>query len=170
MDGRRVFKILLVLAAAVVGWWMLRPRTPELLVPMDEGAPAALTPAPTGVYEGQATRLWSDRDYRTVMDVQRLAGLHFARIGRREDRPLLLHVTTTTMLYTLANHDRAEGLSGWSALSDSIVIPDAYAPRTFDRLWQRQVVPGVYVVRNPQNGPSRPVFFDASAVRATWAH
>lgn len=169
MDGRRVFKIMLVLAVAVVGWWMLRPRTPELLVHLEEKAPAVLTPAPTGIYEGRTTRLWSDRDYHTVTDVHRLTGLHFARIGRREEQALLLHVTTPTTLYTLANHDRAEGLAGWSALSDSILIPDAYAPRTFDRLWQRQVEPGIYMVRNPRKGPSRPVFFNASSVRATWA-
>lgn len=169
MDGRRVFKIALVLTAAVVGWWIVRPRTPELLVPLKEETATTLTPAPTGIYEGRTTRLWSDRDYHTVKDVQRLTGLHFARIGRREERALLLHVTISTTLYTLANHDRTEGLSGWRELSDSILIPDAYAPRTFDRLWQRQVEPGIYMVRNPRNGPSRPVFFDASAVRATWA-
>ena len=169
MDGRRVFKIMLVLTAATVGWWMLRPRTPELLVPAGTEARADLPPAPIGLYEGQETRLWSDRDYHTVMDVQRLMGLHFTRIGRREERPILLHVATSTMLYTLANHDRAEGLSGWIELPDSVLIPDAYAPRTFDRLWQRQVGPGVYLVRNPRNGPSRPVFFNALEVRATWA-
>jgi hypothetical protein len=169
MNVRRVFKILLVLAAALGGWWMLRTRVPELLVPAEPEAHADLPPAPTGMYEGATTRLWSDRDYHTVMDVHRLEGLHFTRIGRREERHLLLHVMTTTTLYTLANHGRAQGLSGWSVLPDSVLIPDAYAPRSFDRLWQRQVGPGFYVVRNPLNGPSHPVFFDGSAVRATWA-
>lgn len=168
MEGRRVFKIMLVLATAFVAWWMLNPRVPELLAHAEIGPHKNLAPAPIGIYEGATTRLWSDRDHHTVKDVQRLKGLYFARIGRREERPLMLHVTTPTTLYTLANHDHAEGLFGWSARSDSILILHAYAPSTFDRLWQRQVVPGLYVVRNPRNGPSRPVFFDGRAVRVMW--
>lgn len=169
MNVRRVFKILLVLAAALVGWWMMRPQVPELLVPAELEARADLPPAPTGIYEGPGTPLWSDRDYHTFHVVPRLQGLHFARIGRREEDPLLLHVDRSTTLYTLANHGRAQGPSGWSVLPDSVLIPDSYAPRTFDRLWQRQVGPGVYLVRSPRNGPSHPVFFDASAVRVIWA-
>jgi hypothetical protein len=121
------------------------------------------------MYEGATTQLWSDRDHHVVMDMHRLAGLHSARIERREGRPLLLHVDRSTTLYTLANHGRAQGLSGWSVLPDSVLIPDANAPRSFDRPWQRQLGAGIYVVRNPRNGPCDPVFFDGSAVRATWA-
>lgn len=169
MTVHRVFKILLVLVAALAGWWMLRPQAPELLVPAEQGTRVDLPPAPTGIYEGATTRLWSDRVYHTERDVPRLRGLHFARIGRREERPLLLLVDRSTTLYTLANHGRAQVLSGWSVLPDSVLIPDSYAPRTFDRVWQRQVGPGVYLVRNARNGPSHPVFFDASAVSAMWS-
>jgi hypothetical protein len=44
-------------------------------------------------------------------------------------------------------------------------VPDAYAPRTFDRVLMMDVEAGIYRMNNPAKGPSHPLFFDPAYVQ-----
>jgi hypothetical protein len=58
-----------------------------------------------------------------------------------------------------------EGLGEWTLLEDSVLVPDAYAPRTFDRVLMMDVEAGIYRMNNPAKGPSHPLFFDPAYVQ-----
>lgn len=166
MDRRGVFKIALVFVAALVAWALLRRQHAPYLqrVPEDQ-LPSQVKPVNTVAYEGDRTFLWTDRDYRTTATVGRLKGKAFTRIGRREHAPYYLRVIRSTMLYTLANRDRLEGLKEWTVLMDRVLVLDAYAPRTFDRVLMLDVGVGTYRMDNPTKGPSHPLFFDPADVQ-----
>lgn len=166
MDRRGVFKIALVFVAALVAWALLRRQhAPYLQRVTDEQVPAQSKAVNTATYEGDRTFLWTDRDYHTTTRVGRLSGKVFTRIGRREHAPYYLRVLRSTRLYTLANGDRLEGLKEWTVLEDSVLVLDAYAPRTFDRVLMLVVEVGTYRMANPTKGPSHPLFFDPADVQ-----
>ena len=166
MDRRGVFKIALVFVAALVAWALLRRQhAPYLQRVPDEQVPVPCKALKTAAYEGDRTLLWTDRDYHTTASARRLNGTVFTRIGRREHTPYYLRVLRSTMLYTLANRELLEGLKEWTVLEDSVLLLDAYAPRTFDRLLMLEVEEGTYRMDNPAKGPSHPLFFAPADVR-----
>jgi hypothetical protein len=166
MDRRGVFKIALVFTAAVVAWAVLRrEHAPYLQAIPENKVPTEAKAVATAPYEGAGTLLWTDRDYHTTTTVERLKGTVFTRIGRREHSPYYLQIKNATRLYTLANSERLEGLGEWTLLEDSVLVPDAYAPRTFDRVLMMDVEAGIYRMNNPAKGPSHPLFFDPANVQ-----
>jgi hypothetical protein len=110
-------------------------------------------------YEGATTRLWTDREYRTSTDVERLGGTTFLRIPRNEDRPILFRVARPTVVYLLANRSALSQLPGWSVLPDTVFVADVYPPRRMDVLLSRTVKEGHFVLKGPSGGPSHPLFY-----------
>lgn len=169
MFRRTVFKILVVCIASVVAFFLFHERDAELLAPITlERAnmlPDRLTHPSIHHYDSAATPLYNDRSYHTKDLVPRLRGLHFAPVGRNEVRPFILRVIAPTTVYTLANRTDLRGLAAWTPLPDPVLVDDAFSPRRLDVVLSLHVEPGLHAVRNPVNGPSRPVFFDASVVQ-----
>ncbi len=168
MLRRTLFKILMVCFAVAFTWLLLRPGTTDLVtaLPTEKAhrLNERLTNLPVHTYDRAGVALYNDRGYHTETLVRRLVGLRFTPIARNEVRPYVLMVERTTALFTLANRNDLRGLNDWTALPDTVLVDDAYAPRKLDVLLERRVEPGSYVVRNPGGGPSRPVFFDPTVV------
>jgi len=170
MFRRTLFKIIVVCIAAAVAFLLFHEREPDLLTALPEEDAAALPDRLTGLsihtYDSATTPLYNDRRYHTKELVPALRGLRVVPIGRNEVRPFVLQVRSATTLYTLANGSDLRGLAAWTALPDRVLVDDVYSPRRLDLLLSLQVEAGTYVVRNPVNGPSRPVFFDGTVVSA----
>lgn len=164
MNGRRVFKIAVVLAAATGLWWWSRDHVPDLVEPVDANGSSELNDVGALPYAGSASALWADRSYHTATDVPRLRGLRWVPIGRNEARAYRIEVTAPAVVFTLAHHDDLRGLDAWEPLPDSVYVHDPYEPRSSDRLLRLELRPGTYRVRSPKGGPSRPVFFDPERV------
>lgn len=168
MFRRTVIKILVVCIAAFVAFVLFGRRDPDLLEPIADDAAATLEERLTGLsvhtYDSATTPLYNDRRYHTKALVPRLQGLRFVPVARNEVRPFVLRVSAPTTVYTIANRLDLRSVETWNALPDPVLVDDAYSPRRLDLLLERHLEAGTYAVRNPENGPSRPVFFDPAVV------
>jgi hypothetical protein len=169
MFRRTVFKILVVCIVAAIAFLVFHERGPEMLAPVTEADAATLPDRLTGLsvhtYDSAGTPLYNDRRYHTKEEVPVLRGLRFVPIGRNEMRPFVLEVSAPTTVYTLANRADLRGLAAWTPLPDPVLVDDAFSPRRLDVVLSLAIAPGIHVVRNPENGPGRPVFFDPAAVQ-----
>lgn len=168
MFRRTVIKILVVCIAALVAFMLFGRRDADLLEPIADDAAGTLEDRLTGLsvhtYDSATTPLYNDRRYHTKALVPRLQGLHFVPVSRNETRPFVLRVSARTTVYTVANRLDLRSVETWNALPDPVLVDDAYSPRRLDLLLERHLEAGTYAVRNPVNGPSRPVFFDPAVV------
>lgn len=168
MFRRTVIKILVVCIAAFVAFLLFGRRDPDLLQAVPEEAVGTLEDRLTALsvhtYDSATTPLYNDRRYHTQALVPRLQGLRFVPVSRNEVRPFVLRVNAPTTVYTLANRLDLRGLGNWTALPDPVLVDDAYSPRRLDVVLELHLEAGTYAVHNPENGPSRPVFFDAAKV------
>jgi len=169
MARRIVITSMVVLLTAIVVRWALRPRIPDLIVPKDTQGLADTAQRAmdlrNAVYDRYDAPLWTDRTYHTFQAVRKLADRQWVPVGRNEDRWYALDVQEPTVLYTLANRADLRGVEQWTVLPDTVLVDDSYAPRRFDALLSLEVGPGIYRVRSPKGGPSKPVFFDPHHVR-----
>lgn len=169
MLRRIVITSTVVLLTALVVRWTRHTAVPDLIVPMDMEDRADTVQRSTevraAVYDRYDAPLWTDRTYHTFQAVRKLGGRQWVPVGRNEDRWYALEVQHPTALYTLANRADLRGVEQWTVLPDTALVDDSYAPRRFDALLSLEVGPGVYRVRSPKGGPSKPVFFDPHHVR-----
>ena len=169
MARRIVFKIALVFAVAVAGYLYLRDRTPDLVTMITPEQIASMEDRLTGLspimYDRHDVPLWTDRSYHTFQFAPRLKERVWLPLGRNEERPYVIHVEQATEVFTLANRLDLRGVEDWEVLRDTLLVDDSYAPRRMDVLLSKHLEPGVYRVRSPEGGPSKPVFWDPRSAR-----
>jgi hypothetical protein len=127
----------------------------------------AITACETAIYRGAETPLYSNRPYHTAEPVQAVTGLAFCRGERHGTNVWILDVTRPSTLVAFGN--RAFGLErrGWTLVDAPVLVDAAGVP--LDRVYERRIEPGRFVIRQGFTRSASIVFWDAEAAAISGA-